>query len=121
MSQPSALESAGPPTEAAPLAPTRCVLLIPGAIPSAAAESPIAPSSTPTTSTPSPALPPDASPLPAAPPHEVEDESADPVGDGHSDADLARRLVDGTTAAPAPLTEADNGQAPEQDRGQQGP
>ncbi|MBS3997847.1 MAG: hypothetical protein KGZ67_11075 [Hydrogenophaga sp.] len=117
MSQPSALENAGPPTETPPLVPTRCVLLIPGAIPSAAAESPIAPSSTPATSTPSPPLPPEASPLPAAPPHEVEDESADPVGDGHSDADLARRLDEGTTAAPAPLPETDTSRDPEKDHG----
>lgn len=43
-------------------------------------------------------------PSPAAPSPAVEDESADPVGDGHSDAELAQKLKDvpqrGERAAP---------------------
>lgn len=44
-------------------------------------------------------------PSPAAPAPAVEDESADPVGDGHSDAELAQRIKElprpGEAVAPA--------------------
>lgn len=59
-----------------------CVLLKPGAL-------------TPTAHDAEPA----SGPPPSGPPREVEDESADPVGDGHSDADLARKMGKGKPPA----------------------
>jgi hypothetical protein len=58
-----------------------CVLLQPHALPPGVHHPPEASQA-----------PPSAPPGPAS---EVEDESADPVGDGHSDAELARRMGDG--------------------------
>ncbi|MDP2263840.1 MAG: hypothetical protein Q8K24_11850 [Hydrogenophaga sp.] len=41
-------------------------------------------------------------PSPAAPEPAVEDESADPVGDGHSDAELAQKLKELPREVPRP-------------------
>lgn len=77
----SALESALLPPPDPDKQPTPCVLLQPGAPESGAACS-VAPSKPDT---------------PAE-----EDESADPVGDGHSDADLARQLDESMPSGPGP-------------------
>jgi hypothetical protein len=55
-------------------------------------------------------------PAPAVKPGEVEDESADPVGDGRSDAELARRMGHTPTTSPAgPPPATDAKQHPETD------
>lgn len=97
MPPPSALESAALPVESRPTTPARCVLLVPDAVASVRADA----------SSPAPA--------PGVQPKEVEDESADPVGDGHSDADLARRLNDAPLPPAVPEPEMDERADPQAD------
>jgi hypothetical protein len=74
----SALEAAEIQPPVSPVAAAPCALLA-GHTPPQPEEPPAAPDKP---------LP---HPVPQQPPAPVEDESADPVGDGHSDADFARR------------------------------
>jgi len=82
--KPCVLEMAAGPTQGAEAShePRPCALLC--------ADTPIDSVSAPAAPTPPPA--PARTPTPSAPP---EDESADPVGDGHSDAEWAERHPEG--------------------------